>query len=301
MKIIYGISKIKRMRKPVVALGVFDGVHRAHIRILKYAAAAARRRGGKSVALTFWPHPRKVKSLYSLEHRLRLIEALGIDICVVIRFDRSFSKITADDFVRRILSGKLGAELVCVGRNFRFGHGACGDVNSLNRLSRLYGFKLKIFEVIRADSRPVSSTSIRRLIESGKLRQAESLLRRPVAVLGTVIRGQALGRRLGFPTANINPHHEVLPPSGVYAVRIIYNNRRLKGVCNIGRKPTLGNSDQKHIEVYIFNFLGNIYGKYLEIQFIEGLRSERKFADLDSLAGQLKKDVRRARECFTRH
>ncbi|MDD5196203.1 MAG: riboflavin biosynthesis protein RibF [Candidatus Omnitrophica bacterium] len=292
MKIIHGINNIGKIKKPVVALGVFDGVHRGHRRILKAAAHKAHTIGGTSVVLTFCPHPQKQASLYSLEHRLRLIAELGIDICVVINFTGSFAGIPAEDFIKNILAGRIGAKYVYVGKDFRFGRKAQGDFNLLKIIGEDYGFKGRGINIIKVQGRAISSTLIRRLIKRGDIGQAERLLSRPVSILGTVIKGTAVGRILGFPTANINPHHEVIPAAGIYAVRIIFGGDKLKGACYIGQRPTLELKNKKvHIEVHIFNFKKNIYGKYLEIQFAKMVRTDRRFASLALLAGQIKKDI----------
>jgi len=299
MKIIYGLSKIKKYKKPVVALGVFDGVHLGHLRILEAAVDKARRIKGTSMVVTFWPHPQREKSLYSLEHRLRLIEDIGIKVCIVIKFNPQFSRIQAEDFIRNILIQKIGADYIYVGNNFRFGKGAKGDYRVLRELSRIYNFKVQVFKVIKINKRPISSTYIRRLITEGRLEPAARLLSRPVSVLGTVIKGTALGRKLGFPTANINPHHEVLPPSGVYAVKIILNHHNLKGICYIGIKPTFKSHVATGIEVFIFNFHKNIYAKFLEIQFIRKIRKEKKFASCRFLIEQIKKDISVVKKIFS--
>lgn len=292
MRVIYGLEDIPKFDKPVVALGVFDGVHRGHRYILGNAVRQARRIGRKSIVLTFWPHPQAKESIYSLQHRLRLIEEIGIDVCVVINFNKKFSRMTAGDFIKKILFAKLGAGLIYVGRNFRFGKGAKGDLSALEKLSGAYNFKVKPFAVLKVNNQPVSSTYIRRLIAKGDLGPAEKLLSRPVTILGTVIRGSSLGRKLGFPTANIDPHHEVLPPSGIYAVYAILDNRRLCGVCYIGAKPTFNrNQNKKHIEVYIFGLSKYIYAKFLEIQFVRKIREDRKFPSSASLIAQIRKDV----------
>jgi riboflavin kinase/FMN adenylyltransferase len=298
MKVIYGLSQIKKFPKPVVALGVFDGVHRAHISILKAVAEKARSIKGRSVVLTFWPHPQKEESLYSLKHRLNLIAGLSAEVCIVINFNHRFSQILAEDFVRNILVAKISAHYICIGKNFHFGKNAEGDFRLLSRLSQICNFKLKIYDVIKINKQLVSSTYIRALIKKAKLDTAQELLGRPVSILGTVIKGASLARKLGFPTANINPHHEVVPPPGVYAVKIIFNHQKLNGVCNIGTKPTFktqyairNTQDKKHIEAYIFNFKQNIYGRDLEIQFIKKIRDEKKFDSLQHLANQIRKDV----------
>ena len=298
MKVICGLNQIKKFNKSVVALGVFDGVHLAHRRILKETVRIARRIKATSIVITFWPHPQGEDSLYSLEHRLRLISQLGIDVCIVIRFNKAFSRIAPEKFIKQILVKKLRACYIFVGRNFRFGEGARGDFRILNRLSCLYNFKVKVFNVMKIDHRPVSSTYIRRLITKGNLNKAKKLLCQPVSILGTVIRGISLGKKLGFPTANINPHHEVLPPSAVYAVNIIFDNKILNGLCYIGTKPTFRAQSSKNIEVYIFNFNKDIYGRNLEIQFIKKLRKEKKFTCGNALAEQIKKDISKSQKVF---
>lgn len=301
MRVIYGIGNLSKFKKAVVALGVFDGIHLAHRRILRAAVKQARRIKGTCVALTFFPHPQKQDSLSSLEHRLRLISGLGVDVCLVVSFDKRFSRITAEDFVKDILIARLGAQHIYVGKNFRFGRGAKGDYKLLKRLSREYGFKLKISGIMKINNRAVSSTYIRRLIKKGDLAAAKILLNRPVSVLGTVIKGARLARGLGFPTANIDPHHEVLPPQGVYAARAIFNRRKYRGICYIGRKPTLaaGSPGRPTIEIYIFNFNKNIYGKELEIEFLRKLRNEKKFPSLNILARQISKDILQAEKVFS--
>lgn len=291
MRTIFGLVKIKRIPKAVVALGVFDGVHRAHREILKYAVKQAQSIKGRSVVVTFWPHPQGQASLYSLKHRLRLIEELGVDTCIVINFSPSFAKISAEDFVKDILVDRIGARYICIGKNFRFGKEARGDFKLFKRLSHEYRFGLKVFGVMKVKRLPISSTSIRRAISRGNLKAAQSLLLEPVSVLGTVIRGNSLAKQLGFPTANINPHHEVLPPSGVYAVKVIFKHKKFKGVCYIGSKPTFKPQSGKHIEVHIFNFKQKIYAKDLEIQFIRKIRNEKKFSSAALLARQIKKDA----------
>lgn len=303
MKVIYGVRRIGKFKSPVVALGVFDGVHRGHLRILKDTVRKARDIKGTSMVLTFWPHPQKEESLYSLEHRLRLIEGLGIDVCAVINFNKDFLKISAFDFVKKILVDRVGTSNIRVGRNFRFGKNAEGDIETLKRLSKQFNYKLKVFKMSRINDKPISSTCIRSLIKKGNLAMAQKLLMRPVSIMGTVIKGVSLARKLGYPTANINPHHEVIPPSGVYAVKIIFNDKKLKGICNIGIKPTFNRvpNPDIHIELHIFNFKENIYGKYLEIQFLGKIRNERKFKNPAALIKQIKKDIEIAQKRFSRH
>lgn len=307
MIVVSGLRRIPRYRKPIVALGIFDGMHRGHRRIIQETVAHARSIKGTSIVVTFHPHPRNKESLYSLEHRLRLIAQLGVDVGIVIRFNKRFAETSAESFIRDIVIGKINANYVYVGKNFRFGRGAQGNIRILKRLSAVYGFGLKVFDVVRLNNRPVSSTYIRKLIAQGKLSLAEKLLLRPVSVLGTVIKGAYLATKLGFPTANIDPHHEVLPSAGIYAVRINFVKRKLSGICYVGSRPTFKKAKMtagqkgRHIEVHIFNFKKNIYGKYLEIEFIKKLRREKSFRSVADLVRQVKKDIQRARRIVFLH
>ncbi len=308
MKVISSLSGIRRQPNAVVALGVFDGVHLAHRRILQDVVNKARAINARSIVVTFWPHPQKEETLYSLEHRLNLIGEIGIDICVVIRFDKAFSLMSAEKFVNDFLLKRLGAGYIYVGENFRFGRGAKGDSRLLLKLSRSRRFTLRLYDAIKIKGRQISSTYIRKLINSGKLKTAEFLLGNPVSVLGTVKRGDSLAKRWGLPTANIDPHHKVIPPSGVYAARAILNNRKFPAVCYVGTRPTIikqslgiKNKKPRKIEVHLFGLRRDIYGQDLQVQFIKKIRRERKFVSVESLVKQIKKDILTAKSIFSLH
>lgn len=290
----------------MVAIGVFDGVHRAHRRILQNLVQTARRIKGAGIVLTFSPHPRKEDSLSSLEHRMRLFEALGVDAGIVLDFNRSFSRITAGHFVRDVLVKKLDARYVCVGENFRFGKHAQADALSLRSFGRLYGFGVKIFKTIRFNGEPVSSTAIRKLIAAGRLADAKKLLLRPVSVLGSVVKGTSVATDLGFPTANLNPDHEVLPPSGVYAANALLRNKKFPAIAYIGKRtarPAYGGriKNPRIVEVHIFSFKRNIYGKDMEVQFIKKIREEKRFSSPQLLIKQIKKDIVSAKKILLFH
>ncbi len=325
MQIIYGLHKIPKFTKPVVALGVFDGVHKAHRQIIGAVVRQARRIGGTSVVVTFHPHPQGADYIHSLAHRLRLIDELGVQACIVINFTKAFARISADSFIEDILVARIRAYAVYVGNNFRFGRNARGNFQLLKGYGSRYNFSVKIFGVIRRQKRAISSTIIRRLITRGKLNSAQRLLGRPVSVFGTVVRGMNLATKLGYPTANINPHHEVLPPSGIYAVSVVLGDKRYRGAGYIGRKPTirrktsLGASSvgglardslacaRSHdarrknmfVEVHIFGLKKNLYGKDLEIEFIRKIRSDKKFSTLVNLALQIRKDILIIKKSFS--
>jgi len=292
MIVITRINKIRRFKNPVVALGVFDGLHRGHRNILQSVVRKAQKINGTSMALTFFPHPQKEESLYSLEHRLRLISELGVEVCIVINFSANFAKMSAHDFIAKILVEKIGPRFVYIGENFHFGKGALGDYKLLSLWAKENKFSLKIFKVIKSNGRPISSTAIRRLIRSSKIKEAERLLGRRVSVLGSVIRGSRIARTLGFPTANINPHHEVIPPSGIYAVQVIFAAKKYDGICYIGRRPTVcAGKKPIQVEVHIFDFHRKIYDKFLEVQFVKLIRWDKKFASIKDLSIQIQKDI----------
>jgi len=307
MKIYNGLKKIPRSLKgAVVTIGVFDGVHRGHQRILKRVVRRARAARVMSVVVTFEPHParvlaprREIPFLTTVEHRLRIIEGLGIDACIVLKFDRRFAALSAERFARDVLGARIGAGCVVVGENFLFGSQQAGAAR-LAKLGEGLGFCVERVGSLKRGGSAVSSSRIRREIEAGRLGSAAGMLGRPVSVFGTVVRGDARGRILGFKTANINPHHEAIPPSGVYVVFVRLSGKLYKGVLNIGRRPTFygprGEDEEPLIEAHIFSFNRNIYGKDLEVRFVRKIRKEKRFVDKDRLALQIRRDAKKAME-----
>ncbi|MBU1932951.1 MAG: bifunctional riboflavin kinase/FAD synthetase [Candidatus Omnitrophica bacterium] len=298
MKKIYAPYKI---RKTVSAIGVFDGVHRGHQKILKKTVALSSKMGMRSLTISFHPHPRevinpdlKIPLLTSTAHKHNLIEKIGMDLLLDLKFTDSLARMNAEDFVRKILMEKLDIRALVVGKNFLFGSKARGDFKLLKAMSERYGFRLFGVEPLRINNAQVSSTTIRRAIERGELRTASLMLGRPVSVLGTVVRGRRVGRELGFPTANINPHHEAIPPSGVYAVNARVSGKTYGAILNIGTRPTFNIKKEPTIELYIFNFNRDIYGKDVEIMFKDKIRDEKKFSSAEALKKQIKKDILKA-------
>jgi riboflavin kinase/FMN adenylyltransferase len=292
--------------KSVVTIGVFDGVHIGHRAVIMESVRRAARLGIKSVVVTFDPHPLKVlsakdaaPSLVSLKHRISLIKGLGADRVLVLKFDKKMASMSAETFVKNLLAEKLNAETVIVGEDFRFGKDASSGVIQLKQIARKYSIGVKVMRHLKRNGRIISSTMIRKLVVNGNIDGASLLLGRPFSILGTVVGGAKLARILGYPTANINPHHEAMPPSGVYAVRVKLGQRCYKGVMNIGTKPTFydhGRDEEPSIEVHIFDFHERIYGKDLEIVFVRRLRAERKFKTIDSLIKQIRLDEALARK-----
>lgn len=302
MKKIYSPHKLGKI---TASIGVFDGVHRGHQKILKKTAEAASRAGMKSLAITFHPHPRevlnpdsKIPLLTSTAHKSRLIEKIGIDFLLDLKFTRKLARVKAENFIENILVKRLGIKTLVVGGNFLFGYKSRGDFKLLKTMGRKYGFKLLRIRPLKIKGAQVSSTRIRMAIEKGDLVLASLMLGRPVSVLGTVVKGRSVGRRLGFPTANINPHHEAIPPSGVYAVDALVRDKKYKAILNIGIRPTFDIKREIAIELYMFKFNKNIYGEDVEIIFKRKIRNERKFKSAEALKTQIQKDIIRANQTY---
>ena len=306
MKTIRGLRKLKRpIKGSIVTIGVFDGVHIGHRKVINKVVSAAKKLCLKSVVLTFDPHPLKVlhtssgvPSLISLNHRIKLIKELGLDVLVILKFTKSIAGLAPEKFVRDILICKIGMKEIYVGKDFYFGKGASSGPEVLKNLAKKFLFKTTMVKSVKIGRNIVSSSVIRRFIINGNIEKASRFLGRPVSVLGTVVGGSKLARVLGYPTANINPHHEAIPPSGVYAVRVRFKKRVLKGVLNIGSKPTFYSpKDRKTaIEVHIFDFDKRIYGRELEVLFVKKIRDEFKFKDKDALVAQIRQDEAIARK-----
>jgi len=298
MRVFYGVECINKKLKPsAVAVGVFDGLHSGHKKIMSALMRISKKKGLVPAVVTFNPHPdniltknKKIPMLCSLGHRLNLLSDFGVKLCVVLKFDQTFAKKPCNLFIKHTLIKKLGMKNLVVGERFSFGKERISEVNNLKDIADNLNLNISVVTAKRYNSRVISSSMIRSLIEKGRLDIASRLLGRHVSVLGTVIHGQKRGRIIGFRTANIDPHHEAIPPSGVYAAYTILDCKRYKSVVNIGRRPTFFGKDPG-VEVHIFDFSRNIYGKDIEIYFIKRLRPERKFKDENALRAQILKDA----------
>ena len=297
----------------VVSIGVFDGVHLGHQAILDANVAAARDLGLVPAVITFRRHPKKLllgrapKTLTSLEHRLELFSRLGIEHTLALPFDESLRNLSAEDFVQEIAVRGLGVRRFVLGFDSKFGRNREGGPERL----RAMGFQVDIVPKVIVGGRGVSSTVIREAVELGDLDNAASMLGRPVSVLGRVVEGQKLGRQLGFPTANLDLHHELHPPPGVYAVRARHlpagedptrSPKSYGGVCNIGFRPTVaaGQGAGPTIEAHLFDFEGDLYGERLELEFVARLRGEERFDGIDALKAQIARDAEAARKLLLR-
>ena len=279
MKTITSLTKLSNinLKKPIVTWGVFDGLHRGHQKIIRTVVSWSRKIKGTPVVLTFKNHPKKVLRkaepllLTSLPHRLLLLERAGIEVALVLNFTRSFSKLSAVNFFDRIIVRKLKATGLVLSKGTVFGKEKRGNINLIRQLCARSKIKLKICAPVLPAGKKrtiISSTLIRQAVNQGRLKQAARMLGRPVSLLGTVVRGSGRGRQLGFPTANLDLHHELVPPRGVYATRSRVNGHWLKSITNIGTRPTFG-PGKITVETFLLNFNrkkhGRLYGRTLEV------------------------------------
>ncbi|MFH1074816.1 MAG: bifunctional riboflavin kinase/FAD synthetase [Candidatus Firestonebacteria bacterium] len=299
MKVAAGVkaSVLKHLKSSVVTLGVFDGVHLAHQKIINKTITEAKRLKAKSIVLTFEKHPKKTTHkkappiLTATEKKIELIKKLGVDILVLIDFNRKFASITARSFIENILAGKLKAKEVVIGHDYGFGRDKEGNDLLLKKEGRLFGFKTRVISPVLKNKKVISSTEIRNAVLSGDISAAKKYLGRDYSVIGRVESGKKLGRTFGFPTANLNCFNEVVPKEGVYAVRIRLEGKSYKGACSI-TSPTFDRADAiVKPEVFIFDFKKSIYNKIMEVYFIKRIRGSRKFTGIPSLVKQIKKDI----------
>ena len=291
------------MRGVVVALGNFDGVHLGHRAVLRRAIEEGRRRASRIVAATFDPHPRAVltpgsqpKLLTTLELRREALLRYGVDEVREIRFDRELSKKSPEEFVREMLVGEIGAEVVVVGENFRFGHRAAGDAGDLGRLMRSFGGEAYAVPVRSEDGKDgISSTRIRALIAGGEVEEAAGLLGSPYVMRGEVVLGDRRGKSLGFPTANVLPDPAVVVPGrGVYAGFVRVGKDVYAACTNVGVAPTFERGEGR-IEAHLLDFEGDLYGRVVDVSFVRRIRSEKRFSGVDELKAQISRDVEEAR------
>jgi len=305
MRIIRGLNGLQEtFPRPVITLGNFDGVHLGHQAILQKVIERARIIGGTSMAFTFEPHPLKVlaperspRLLNTFHGKMRFIAASGLDAVICANFTRSFAEQDPEDFARNILHEKLGVVEVYVGYDYAFGKGREGSIEFLKQVGLTYGFQVGVIEAVRVDDMVVSSSAIRDLIATGQVEIAAKLLGRSYSIEGHVVHGVGRGQKLGFPTANIKSANELVPALGVYAVRAAVDHQSHNGVAAIGVRPTF-DSGPVSIEVFLFDFHGDIYGKQIDVSFVKRLRGEVKFANADALIQQINDYVRHAHEAL---
>ncbi len=291
--------QLAKPHSAIVTSGTFDGVHVGHQKILVRLTELARERGGETVVVTFWPHPRfilhpedhSLKLLSSFEEKIALFEELGIDHLVKIPFTKAFSQLSSDEFIRKILVEKIGTRYLVIGYDHRFGKNREGSFDYLKEHAQEYGFAVEEIPRQDVDHIGVSSTKIRNALNAGDIHTANEYLGRPYTIQGKVTAGRKLGRNLGFPTANLEMSipYKLIPADGVYAVKAQLQEKVFQGMMNIGFRPTVDGS-ARQVEVHLFDFDQTIYGALMHVQIIGRIRDEIKFSNIEALKDQLIQD-----------
>lgn len=296
MKHIYGMKNIKLSEESIVILGNFDGIHIGHQKLFRVAKEVGDEKKLQTVLFSFFPHPTWVLGnnpkplLMTQEEKKDRISRLGIDIYVEYPFSKEFGQMSALNFVKEVLLEKLNCQAVIVGNNYFFGQNQEGNVAYMKELGKEYGFDVFVVQEMKMGQKTISSTLIRELLLKGDLELANELIGEAYMVKGTVVKGNQLGRTLGFPTANLIPEPtKVLPPNGVYITQVCILGKDYYGLTNIGYKPTV-NGQGKTVETFIFDFSDNVYGEEISVQLIKHIRPEIKFDSLDQLIDQMNHD-----------
>jgi len=299
MKVFNSTKIPKKYRRSSLAIGNFDGAHKGHQKVFRYAKKHAKKNKSKFGILTFSPLPimffnKKIKNyrLVSEKEKFEVLKKYGVDFIINIKFNKSFSKISAENFIKKIIFKKINPKLVFVSNNFKFGNKRKGDVNLLKKFSKYYNYRLLKIKPYKFKKKLVSSTRIRKCLQTGNIKLGNKLLSRTWSINGNVVKGKKLGRKLGYRTCNIRIKNYVLPMSGIYAVKILVENKKkfLKGIAYLGTRPTF-QGKEIFLEINIFNFKENLYKKKLKVYFLKFIRRDRKFKSSSALIKQMNKDV----------
>ncbi|MDA9753425.1 bifunctional riboflavin kinase/FAD synthetase [Candidatus Pelagibacter sp.] len=303
MKIYKNFNLKKKHKGAIILIGNFDGVHLGHRKLFKKACDYKKKFKLDIGVLTFEPMPKKFFNrnlknfrISNFEQKISLLKELGVDFIINKKFDYNFSKIKSYDFIKNIIYQKLNAKFIFVSNNFRYGNKRKGNVTQLISHESKFGYKIIKPEPLKIMKKVTSSTLIRNLLEIGQLDKVNKLLNRNWAICGQVERGREIGKKIGFPTCNIDIKDYVLAKPGVYAVRVLKKNSKsmIKGIANLGYRPTF-NQKKLLLEVHLFNFSGNLYNKYLSVEFLKFIRMEKKFKNAEQLKNQIKSDLLIAR------
>ena len=305
MEILRSITELRQLRGPLfLAIGVFDGVHRGHQAVISTSTRHAHSADGTPVVVTFDPHPARILRpeeaphlLTATQHKIALIRALGVGHLLVVKFDKNFSATSPENFVEQLVQNSKPLREICVGHEWSFGKNRAGNLDLLQKLGARFDFNVVGIPPVKVNGTVVSSTAIRQAVEAGEFAKAASMLGREYTILGTVSGGEKLGKKIGFPTANLSAHSEQFPPDGVYFAEAWLDGVLLHGVVNLGFRPTVSSGQPERIlEIHLLDFDQDIYAKDLEIRFVRYLRPEKKFESVDALVRQIEVDVRQARE-----
>ena len=299
MKIFNNTNISKKYKRSSLAIGNFDGAHKGHQKVFKYAKKYAKKYKSQFGILTFSPLPimffnKKIKNyrLVSEDEKFQVLKKYGVNFVINIKFNKSFSKITAKNFIKKIIFRKINPKLIFVSNNFKFGNKRKGNINLLKKFSKNYNYRLLKIKPYKFKKKLVSSTRIRKCLQIGNIDLANKLLSRTWSIKGNVVKGKKLGRKLGYRTCNIRIKNYVLPMSGIYAVKISIENKKKisKGIAYLGTRPTF-EGKEIFLEINIFNFKGNLYKKKLKVYFLKFIRRDRKFKNSATLIKQMNKDV----------
>lgn len=307
MHILRSIPELAQIPGPVfLAIGVFDGVHLGHQAVISTAARHAAEAGGTAVVVTFDPHPAKIlrpqkspRLLTATQHKIALIRALGVSHLLVLKFDRELASTSPEDFVRQLVAAARPLREICVGQEWSFGKNRAGNLTLLKELGARLDFNVVGVKPVTSNGTIVSSTEIRKAVEAGDFASAARMLGRDYTILGTVEEGKHLGKSLGFPTANLSAHSEQFPPNGVYAAEGLLDGKTVRGVVNLGVRPTVADGPpQRVLEFHLFDLDRDLYGEEIELRFLRYLRPEKKFENLAALRKQIARDVAEARRAL---
>ena len=301
MKIYKNANLNKKYHKGVIAIGNFDGIHLGHQKVINEARKKAKSKKLPFVIITFEPVPvmyfnSKIKNhrINSLEQKKNQLKKLKLDFLIIIKFNKIFSSLTAEKFIKEIIYNKTKCSFLYVSKNFKFGYKRKGNIQTLKKYEKLYNFKCLIIRPYKKNKKIISSTLIRKKIINGKIREANTLLNREWNIKGKVIKGRQLGRKIGFPTCNLQLNDYIVPRNGVYAVKVKGSNFNKKGIANVGFRPTF-NGKKLLLETNIFGIDKNLYNKEIDISFKKFIRREKKFKDLEHLKKQIKIDIKKAK------
>lgn len=299
MKTFEHIEQCKNLKNPVLTLGMFDGIHIGHQAIIRQLNEIAKKENGESVLLTFEPHPRVVlgkgaddlQLLTTLDEKKELLEKSGLNNLILHPFTKEFAALSAEDFVKELLVHQIGIHTIIIGYDHHFGKNRQGNFEQLNEFSEKFGFNCIKIEEIKSENLNISSTQIRKAILNGNIKKANLGLGRNYSLTGKVIHGDKLGRRLGFPTANLETQaYKLIPGNGVYIVKAFLKDEVFKGLLSIGTRPTVTNSNEKRVEVYLMDFDREIYGETLKIEVLHKIRDDMKFQSVEDLVQQMNLD-----------